>query len=355
MNDFDSKVEPIIWRENHLQLMDQRLLPNEVTYISCRTCEEVIDAIKTMVVRGAPAIGVTAAYGVVLALRDCVGTNSAEWQNCLRSKLQALRAARPTAINLGWAVDQMESEMGALVQNTEITAIEESLLSKAHTMLADDIDINRTMGDLGSAYLEGGARIITHCNAGALATAGYGTALGVVRSAFRDKRLKEVFACETRPWLQGARLTAWELSQDKIPVTLLADHAAAQLMARCADDGEAIAWVITGADRVAANGDVANKIGTYALALAARAHGVRMMVVAPTSTIDLSTGSGRDIPIEDRDGEELLSIDGKKIAPPNVPAINPVFDVTPAELIDVLVTEKGVINAPDVAQIKALF
>lgn len=355
MNDFNSKVEPIMWRDHHLQLMDQRLLPSEVTYISCRSSASVVEAIKTMVVRGAPAIGVAAAYGVAIAITECIDIDSENWRDHLPAKLEALRAARPTAINLGWAIDCMEQALEALQPTTESTTIQSHMLAKAHAMLVEDIEINRTMGDLGAQCLKRDARIITHCNAGALATAGYGTALGVVRSAFRDDCLREVFACETRPWLQGARLTAWELSQDEIPVTLLADHAAAQLMARSADSGDAIDWVITGADRVAANGDVANKIGTYALALAARAHGVGMMVVAPTSTIDLTTASGQHIPIEERDGEELLSIGGNKIAPPNVPAINPVFDVTPAKLIDVLVTEKGVIKAPDEAQIRSLF
>lgn len=355
MKPFISSVEPIIWRDNHLQLMDQRKLPGEVTYVSCHYCDEVIEAIKTMVVRGAPAIGITAAYAVVLANRQCVASHGEDWRKPFLVQLAQLREARPTAVNLDWAVDRMQSELANLGEVSDPAAIEASLLDKAQRMKLEDIAINKAMGDLGAALLGSGSRIITHCNAGALATAGYGTALGVVRSAFRDQRLSQVFACETRPWLQGARLTAWELAEDNIPVTLIADHAAAQLMSRSAAADKAIDWVITGADRVAANGDVANKIGTYALALAARAHGVGMMVVAPTSTIDVTTSSGQDIPIEDRDGEELLSIKGIRIAPPNVPALNPVFDITPAPLIDALVTEKGMIRAPNEAQIKALF
>ena len=308
-----------------------------------------------MVVRGAPAIGVTAAYGVVLAARQCLTEHGLSWHVSFAQMLDELRQARPTAINLAWAIDQMQLFLNTLPENATTSSIEPALISTAMALHQADIAINQTMGDLGASLLTADTRVITHCNAGALATAGYGTALGVIRSAHRDNRLREVFACETRPWLQGARLTAWELSEDHIPVTLIADHAAAQLMARSDIAGENIGWVITGADRVAANGDVANKIGTYSLALAARAHGVGMMVVAPTSTIDLETSSGRDIPIEERHGDELLCVQGMRIAPSGVGALNPVFDITPAGLIDVLVTEKGVIKHPNEKQISALF
>ncbi|MGR8948298.1 MAG: S-methyl-5-thioribose-1-phosphate isomerase [Gammaproteobacteria bacterium] len=347
---YDSKVHPIIWSGDHLQLIDQRKLPHAITIKHCYCCAEAEDAIRDMVVRGAPAIGVTAAYAVVLAAREAVAERGEGWRTRFDEKIRELKRARPTAVNLAWAIEQMMLTPDLTAGNAE-----QALLEAAKQLHAADIKINQTMGDLGASLIDDDAHVITHCNAGALATAGYGTALGVIRSAHRQRRIANVFACETRPWLQGARLTAWELMEDKIPVTLLADHAAAQLMLHRQGTVERISWVITGADRVAANGDVANKIGTYSLAVAARAHGVGMMVVAPCSTIDLQTSSGTEIPIETRDCEELLTLNGTRIAPNNVSAINPVFDVTPAELIDVLVTERGVIHNPGRTQIKALF
>lgn len=350
MTTYLSTVEPIFWRDGHLVLMDQRRLPHEVSYLDCKSCRDVAEAIKEMVVRGAPAIGISAAYGVVLAARESYARYGNGWQAPFEELLQELAAARPTAVNLMWAIDAMTNDLSNSGEDPE-----PALIAKARELHHADLRINQTMGDLGAELLEANSRVITHCNAGALATAGYGTALGVIRSAYRDKRLVEVFACETRPWLQGARLTAWELQQDNIPVTVMADHAAAQLMANAEREDEKITWVITGADRVAANGDVANKIGTYALAIAARYHHVKMMVVAPTSTIDLNTATGADIPIEQRAGAEILQLQGVQIAAQNVAALNPVFDVTPAELIDVLVTEKGVLKCPDREQITGLF
>ena len=347
---YDSKVHPIIWSEDHLELLDQRKLPQEITMQQCWTCEEVIEAIRDMVVRGAPAIGVSAAYGMVLAARVAVSANADNWRSIFDDKVNALKQARPTAVNLAWAIEKMLATPD-LTQEKAVDA----LLAAALRMHEEDIMTNQRMGDLGAELVEQGAHVMTHCNAGALATAGYGTALGVIRSAHRERGIENVYACETRPWLQGARLTAWELMQDEVPVTLLADHAAAQLMHTRRGTSSQLSWVITGADRVAANGDVANKIGTYALAIAARAHGVGMMVVAPCSTIDLNTDSGAKIPIECRDSDEILSLNGERIAPHNVNALNPVFDVTPAALIDVLVTERGVIRNPDQAKIRALF
>ena len=346
MTSYFSSVQPIAWADDHLHLLDQRKLPHERKTVDCYSCDDVIQAIKDMVVRGAPAIGITAAYGVVLAARQVQSLSGTARRAEFDAKINALKAARPTAVNLAWAVNKMVSA-GA--------DAEADLLALAKRLHEEDVQINQTMGDLGAALISPNTAVITHCNAGALATAGYGTALGVIRSAYRDSRVTKIYACETRPWLQGARLTAWELLEDNIPVTLLADHAAAQLMRRGRSEAEKISWVITGADRVAANGDVANKIGTYALALAARAHGIGMMVVAPCSTIDMATASGADIPIEDRAAEELVSIDGKRIAAANVDVLNPVFDVTPAEFVDVLVTERGLIHKPDKAQIEALF
>ncbi|MEM7466609.1 MAG: S-methyl-5-thioribose-1-phosphate isomerase [Pseudomonadota bacterium] len=349
MSTSDSAVEPIRWVDDHLQLIDQRKLPEELTYLDCFTSAQVVDAIRDMVVRGAPAIGIAAAYGVVLAARESKRVRGYAFDE-LDKRVSALLAARPTAVNLAWAVKQMMTVMGNGVQPSDA-----EVLAFAERLHAEDVAVNRKMGDFGATLLGNDARVITHCNAGALATAGYGTALGVIRSAFRDNKLAKVYACETRPWLQGARLTAWELLQDDIPVTLLADGAAAQLMYRAQDRSDKISWVITGADRVAANGDVANKIGTYALALAARAHGVGMMVVAPRSTIDLDTPTGADIPIENRAEEELLSLNGVRVAAANAAAVNPVFDITPAHYVDVLVTEKGPIHCPDRSQLEALF
>lgn len=350
MKTYDSSVQPISWCDDHLQLLDQRKLPQQRQTVACRTCEDVIFAIRDMIVRGAPAIGITAAYGVVLAARQAKARHSDNWRDEFDQLIEQLRLARPTAINLAWAIDRM-------LKHLELASDEQEseLLALAKRLHDEDVRINQKMGDFGAGLLAAHANVITHCNAGALATAGYGTALGVIRSAYRDQKINRVFACETRPWLQGARLTAWELLQDNIPVTLIADHAAAQLMRRAQNGADQISWVITGADRVAANGDVANKIGTYALALAARAHGVGMMVVAPRSTIDLKTASGEQIPIEDRAADELLTINDTRIAPLDAAASNPVFDVTPAHYIDVLVTEAGVIHKPDRKQIEALF
>ena len=350
MKTYNSTVQPIDWRDGHLQLLDQRKLPQQQQTIACRTCDDVIAAIKDMVVRGAPAIGIAAAYGVVLAARQAIEKQADNWRAEFDRLVSDLRLARPTAVNLAWAIERMLEHV-----SSSKDGLEETLLAHAKRLHDEDVRINQTMGDLGADMLGPGTSVITHCNAGALATAGYGTALGVIRSAYRDNKISHVFACETRPWLQGARLTAWELLQDEIPVTLLADHAAAQLMRRARNSTQPISWVITGADRVAANGDVANKIGTYSLALAARAHGVRMMVVAPKSTIDLNTAGGEQIPIEDRAPDELLSINDTPIAPAGAGALNPVFDVTPAEYIDALVTEDRVILRPDREQIAALF
>ncbi|MDP6184521.1 MAG: S-methyl-5-thioribose-1-phosphate isomerase [Gammaproteobacteria bacterium] len=337
-------VRTLFWDDGALMLIDQRVLPHEFVYLRCTTVEQVIDAIKSMVVRGAPAIGIAAAYGTVLAAGAAFEEKADGWREAVAPDLEALRASRPTAVNLGWAIDSM-------VRQFPVAGVDPRSQLLAHARLLEDEDVaaNVAMGETGAKYLGSGSRVITHCNAGALATAGYGTALGVIRSAWRQEKLKEVFATETRPWLQGARLTAWELREDDIPVTLIADSAAAQLM-RAGDIG----WVITGADRVAANGDVANKIGTYSLAVCARAHGVRFMVAAPLSTVDPSTPDGTAIPIEQRDGAELLGYQNCRAAPTGIAAYNPVFDVTPAELIDVLVTEKGAVEKPDTGSVARL-
>ncbi len=313
------------WCDEGLRLLDQRKLPFVQEYCLLKTMDEVALAITDMIVRGAPAIGVAAAYGVVLGFRE----------RGSKLDLAILRNARPTAVNLHWAIDRMES----VLQRVES---EEDLLKEAIIIHEEDLAANHKMGDLGAELLGDGVNVLTHCNAGALATSGYGTALGVIRSAYTQGKIKNVYADETRPWMQGARLTAWELMQDQIPVTLLVEGAAAWLMKQGKVD-----WVITGADRVAANGDVANKIGTYSLALAAKAHGVKFMVVAPTSTIDLDCPTGDQIEIESRSEDEILNFDGTRIATEGANAWNPVFDVTPADLITAIVTEKGLINFPE--------
>ncbi len=319
------------WKNNALELLDQRRLPHSVDWVRCQTAMEVAAAIRALVVRGAPAIGIAAAYGTVLASRS----------DHFEEDVSLLRAARPTAVNLMWAMDRMV----AVADRTP-----ERLLIEARAIEQEDLVANQRMSKSGAERLDSGCGVLTHCNTGSLATAGLGTALGVIRCGYAAGKIQRVFAGETRPWLQGSRLTAWELSADGIPVQLLADAAAPYLM--CSGQ---VQWVIVGADRVAANGDVANKIGTYALALAARHHGLHTMVVAASSTIDMRTPDGNSIPIELRDPEELLTYAGQAVAPAGVSAWNPVFDITPAELVDVLVTEKGRVEHPNRARMHDLF
>jgi len=336
----------IKWQKNALHLLDQRLLPSRTEWLVIEEVSGAADGIRDMVVRGAPAIGITAAYGVVLAARCRYGENPENWRQTIEADLQLLAASRPTAVNLFWALKEMKRAIDGVA---EMTDPEPELLALADRILAADIEGNRRMGALGAGLIDGPCSVLTHCNAGALATGGYGTALGVIRSAYAKGLVNTVFADETRPWLQGARLTAWELIKDGIPVTLVAEGAASHLMSR----GE-VKWVIVGADRIAANGDVANKIGTFNLAVVARHHGVKLMVAAPTSTIDLEAPSGRDVPIEERTAEELLTIGGQRIAAEGASAWNPVFDVTPAELVTAIVTERGVIHAPNTEAVAAL-
>ncbi len=337
-----SEISPIRWKGSHLELLDQRVLPQEETWLELRTVKEVADAITDMVVRGAPAIGVTAAYGVVLSARHHQDKGS--WRAGFDEDMQMLAAARPTAINLKWAIDRMV----ALIDSRSDSGLDlDQLETEAIRIHEEDVAACKAMGDFGASVIQEKTSIITHCNAGALATAGYGTALGVILSANRDGKLVMTYSDETRPWLQGARLTAWELAQDDVPVTLISDSVASHLM----KTGK-VGWCVVGSDRIAANGDVANKIGTYQLAISARYHGVKFMVAAPTSTIDMNVATGDDIPIEERAADEVLSVQGHRIAA-DVGAWNPAFDVTPASLVDVIVTEKGVIESPDTEKIKA--
>lgn len=336
---------PVEWVLGGVDLIDQRRLPHEFQVNHYGNVRTLSKAITDMVVRGAPAIGITAAYGVVLAAREAYVQSPDKWRKLIEDNLTLLMVSRPTAVNLQWAIERMRGLFKSIDDNPEPT-----LLAEARSIHDEDIAANIHMGILGAGLIEDECQVLTHCNAGALATGGYGTALGVIRTAYQQGKIASVYVCETRPWLQGARLTAWELQQDNIPTTLLADSAACHLYSQ----GSA-KWVIVGADRIAANGDVCNKIGTYMHAVTARHNGVRVMVVAPTSTFDLNAKSGQEIPIEQREKEEILNFSGVKIAPENVSAWNPAFDVTPANLIDYIVTEKGIIDAPDFHNIKSLF
>ncbi|MEE9413499.1 MAG: S-methyl-5-thioribose-1-phosphate isomerase [Methylococcales bacterium] len=329
------------WQDSGLRVLNQRYLPETVTHNLLTTVEQVAGAIQTMQVRGAPAIGITAAYGVVLASKQRFIESPDNWKTLISNDMTLLAESRPTAINLTWALEKMTALIAAIEGDPEAC-----LLDAAQQIHQDDIDANLTMAEYGADLLGDATAVLTHCNAGALATGGYGTALGVIRSAF-NRSLQQVYATETRPWSQGARLTVWELQQDNIPSTLIADLATGYLM----QQGK-VQWIIVGADRIAANGDTANKIGTYALATLARHHGIKTMVVAPSSTIDWNLPDGNEIPIEQRDPAELLPKCYQSDS--LVDAWNPVFDVTPADLIDAIVTEKGVVIQPDIKRMRSL-
>jgi methylthioribose-1-phosphate isomerase len=339
------RIRAVEWEEGRIKLIDQHLLPARLEYLYLGTLDHCAQAIRDMAVRGAPAIGITAAYAVVLGARDCYIENPRDWTEAIEADLEHLAHARPTAVNLRWAVERMRAVIRAGIPGNPVPR----LLAEARAIHAEDIAANRRMGELGAALIAVGSGVLTHCNTGSLATGGFGTALGVVRAGYAQQRIGRVFADETRPWLQGARLTAWELVQERIPVTLIADGAAAWLMKQ-----NQVQWVIVGADRIVANGDTANKIGTYMTALVARQHGVKFMVVAPTSTVDMATPDGDAIPIETRAEGEVFEFGGARVAPEGARAWNPVFDVTPAELIDAIVTEKGVVEQPTRAKMTAL-
>ncbi|WP_048306531.1 S-methyl-5-thioribose-1-phosphate isomerase [Halomonas sp. PR-M31] len=339
-------IDPIRWCDGSLELLDQRVLPERHELLPVTSANDAAKAIGDMVVRGAPAIGIAAAYGVVLEAQRSTG---ADWHDQLKEAIEHLGASRPTAVNLFWALSRMSAVIDE--HRHELHPPVTALLEMAGSIHARDRSDNLTLGRLGSELIarHGRCSVMTHCNTGALATGGHGTALGVIRSAWAKGLITRVHVNETRPWLQGARLTAWELQQEEIPAVLSVDSAASLLMAR----GE-IGWLIVGADRIAANGDVANKIGTYALAVQARHHGVKVMVVAPVSTFDLSLESGAAIPIETRDARELTHQGERAVAPEGIEVFNPVFDITPAALIDVIVCEHGVIETPERGSIARL-
>lgn len=345
MSNHSESFAAVQWNAGMLTLLDQRKLPNEIIYLDYDSASALATAIKDMVVRGAPAIGITAAYAVVLAARSAWHEAGENWREQIKPDLQLLIDSRPTAVNLKWAVNEMEKSFSDIDGDPEPVLF--YLAKKIHE---DDIAANHEMGRLGAELISPDSQVMTHCNAGALATGGYGTALGVIRTAHQENLINKVFASETRPWMQGARLTSWELQQDSIPVNLIIDSAAATLM----KNGE-IQWLIVGADRIAANGDVANKIGTYTHAVTAKHHGVKVMVVAPSSTVDMQIHSGNEIPIENRASQEITEIHQHRMAPVDIETLNPAFDITPAELIDVIVTEKGIVDSPDGEKMLAIF
>jgi methylthioribose-1-phosphate isomerase len=342
-------IETLRWAGDRLELIDQRALPQRVDFAVCRTAAEVAAAIRDMTVRGAPAIGCAAAYGVAVEAGRPTFGSLEEFHRAIEGAFVELAASRPTAVNLFWALGRMRRAYdGARAQPPE--AISARLVAEAIAIHREDVDVNQSIGRHGAALVPDGARIMTHCNAGALATAGHGTALGVVRSARDLGKQVSVIANETRPFLQGARLTAWEMVQEKIPVTLVTDSMAGALMQRAQVD-----LIVVGADRVAANGDVANKIGTYPLAVLAARHGLPFYVAAPLSTIDLSVPDGAAIPIEERGAAEVTGFRGERWAPEGVAVVNPAFDVTPAALVTGLITERGVVAPLDAAGLRRLF
>jgi methylthioribose-1-phosphate isomerase len=336
-------IKTIEWTNEGVRMLDQRLLPNEEKYLTLRSYEEVADAIKKMVVRGAPAIGVSAAMGLALGASQSVGTSVADLDYDFDFMCKVMEATRPTAVNLFWAIERMRRALAkAKAETSDVEELKQRLVNEALAIFQEDIDSNRALGRFGADLISDGATVLTHCNAGALATAGdYGTALGVIRGAIDAGKRVAVIADETRPFLQGSRLTAWELNKDNIPVTIITDNMAGHVMKQGKVD-----CVIVGADRIAANGDTANKIGTYMVAVLARQHQIPFYVAAPISTIDFAIASGEEIPIEERDSKEVTHMRGQQLAPEGVDVHNFAFDVTPNELIAAIITDRGVARSP---------
>lgn len=344
-------VQTLRWIDNHLEMIDQRVLPAEFTYLSYFSAEEVACGIRDMVVRGAPAIGVAAAFGIALEAIKLNANNESDLIIKMNKAFDVLAKSRPTAVNLFWALKRMRKIFDALLlEKNNLSFISEKLRIEALMIYEEDIAINKKMGNFGAKLLPNGARVLTHCNAGALATAGHGTALGVIRSAVEEGKSISVIADETRPFLQGARLTAWEMVQENIPITLITDNMAGHFMSL----GE-IDAVIVGTDRVAANGDVANKIGTYMVAVLAHRHKIPFYVACPISTIDMTIPSGKQIPIEERSSNEVRGFRDYHWAADGVSIKNPAFDVTPAELVTAIITEQGVVFRPNAQKLQKLF
>jgi methylthioribose-1-phosphate isomerase len=333
-------IHTLEWTDQGVRFIDQRKLPTEETYVTATTPERVADAIRTMVVRGAPAIGVAAAMGIALAARNSKAESTADLKRELDHAAELIALTRPTAVNLFWAIQRMKEKFERL-RIRPVAQIKGALIEEARRMYAEDIAANQAMGRHGATLMPSQGGVLTHCNAGALATAGYGTALGVIRAAVEQGKKIHVYADETRPFLQGARLTAWELMKDGIPTTVISDNMAGAMMRQ----GK-IGAIVVGADRVAANGDVANKIGTYSVAVLAKEHGIPFYVAAPTSTVDLACPDGDKIPIEQRNIKEVTHIAGQQMVPDGVSIENPAFDVTPAKYITAIVTERGIARAP---------
>jgi methylthioribose-1-phosphate isomerase len=344
-------IKTIEWTDEGIRMLDQRLLPTEEKYLMLRSYEEVAEAIKKMVVRGAPAIGVSAAMGLALGASQSVGTSVADLEDDFSYMCKVMSETRPTAVNLFWAIERMRTALQREKDAGHDTeSIKKSLIEEALNIFTEDIQANRAIGHFGADLISDGDTVLTHCNAGALATAGdYGTALGVIRGARDAGKRVAVIADETRPFLQGLRLTAWELAQDNIPVTVITDNMAGHVM----KSGK-VNVVVVGADRIAGNGDAANKIGTYMVAVLAKKHGIPFYVAAPITTLDLSLKSGDEIPIEERDGREITHIGANQLGPDGVKVHNPAFDVTPNELITAIITDKGVARAPYVDSLREL-
>jgi len=341
-------IKTLEWTDDGLRFIDQTKLPTEEVYVTCKDYEEVAAAIRDMIVRGAPAIGVAAAMGIALGVRDAEGDHVSELRRNFVQICDTMGETRPTAVNLFWAIRRMQDRFEQLSE-LPVAQIKQALITEAQRMYIEDIAANEAMGRHGAVLLPSSGGVLTHCNAGALATCGYGTALGVIRAAIESGKKINVFADETRPFLQGSRLTAWELMKDGIPTTVISDNMSGAMMRQ----GK-IGAVIVGADRIAANGDVANKIGTYTVAVLAKEHNIPFYVAAPWSTIDLETPDGSKIPIEQRSAKEVTHIAGKQMTPTGVKIENPAFDVTPAQYVTAIITERGVAKAPYSESLKSL-
>ena len=341
-------IQTLEWTDKGVRFIDQTKLPTEEAYVVCTTYRQVADVIRNMVVRGAPAIGVAAGMGIALGVRNSKAETVADLKKELDQICKTIGETRPTAVNLFWAIRRMQDKFESL-RVRPIAQIKQALIEEAQRMHAEDIAANQAMGRHGATLLPSSGGVLTHCNAGALATAGYGTALGVIRAAVEQGKKIHVYADETRPFLQGSRLTAWELMKDGIPTTVISDNMAGAMMKQ----GK-IGAIVVGADRIAANGDVANKIGTYTVAVLAREHGIPFYVAAPISTVDLETSDGNGIPIEQRNSKEVTHIAGKQMVPDGVQIENPAFDVTPAKYISAIITERGVAKAPYEESLKRL-
>lgn len=341
-------IQTLEWTDQGVRFIDQTKLPTEETYVNCTTYQQVADVIRNMVVRGAPAIGVSAAMGIALGVKNSKAENVGDLKRDFDQICDVIGKTRPTAVNLFWAIKRMQQKFET-VRVRPVEQIRKALIEEAQRMHAEDIAINQAMGQHGAALMPASGGVLTHCNAGALATAGYGTALGVIRAAVEAGKKIQVYADETRPFLQGARLTAWELVKDGIPTTVISDNMSGAMMRQ----GK-IGAVIVGADRIAANGDVANKIGTYTVAVLAKEHSIPFYVAAPISTVDLETPDGSKIPIEQRSAAEVTHFAGKLVTPEGISVENPAFDVTPAKYVTAIVTERGIARAPYEESLKEL-